>query len=103
MGLTEKHLLNDEGSAWEPIGTRHCQTPLENCCCMPFPAESNCASNNSRAVDVKYFESAVDWLGDCIDSYRKNRDTVSEADIHTMRSFIKFMCSTIGDCNVKEE
>ena len=103
MGLTEKHLLNDDGSAWEPIGTKHEQITLENCCCISSKGKSSCVSNNSRAVDVKYFDGAVNLLGDCIDSYRKNRDTASEADKHTMRSFIKFMCSTLGECDVKEE
>jgi len=81
MGLTEGHLLNDEGDAWEPIGGRSDKPNLSPhqqpaCCQSVFP--------KGMQIGIKYprkeYIALLDVFRQAIDDYKEAVETLKKLE-----------------------
>lgn len=82
MGLTENHLLNDEGSAWEPIGGCSDKPNLS-----PYPQPACCQSVFPQGVRhgiIKYprkeYIALLDVFRQAIDDYKEAVETLKKLE-----------------------
>lgn len=81
MGLTENHLLNDEGGAWEPIGGWSDKPNLS-----PYPQLGCCQSVFHQGVQpgIKYprkeYIALLDVTYQAIDDYKVAVDELKELE-----------------------
>lgn len=81
MGLTEKHLLNDDGGAWEPIGgwsgkPNLSPYPQPVCCERLFPQ----GERNGIKYPRKEYIALLDVMYQAINDYKKAVDELKELE-----------------------
>lgn len=99
MGLTENHLLNDEGGAWEPIGgwsdkPNLSPYPQPGCCQSVFPQ----GVHNGIKYPRKEYIALLDVLQQAIDDYKEAVDELKDLEARgPQRTLVSENDVAIGD------
>lgn len=99
MGLTEGHLLNDEGGAWEPIGgwpdkPNLSPRPQPVCCQSVFPQ----GMQNGIKYPRKEYIALLDVLQQAIDDYKEAVDELRDLEARgPQRTLVSENDVAIGD------